>query len=426
MVRKLRARWLDALLVLIAMGALSLVFAPAVVGYLAVNRLDAALQRLSLLNNVQWTLVSRDQGWFQSRLHTELTFADYAPLQTSMAVEHGPVLPGMLDAQRSPFLMAFVRTRSEDAGGPQFRAALQFNGDWSARLDSQDLALRPLGGNPGLPVTLQSLQADLSYTALHRALGVRAAADNGSIGTRSEFAQLTGLAALGEYRVDVSGWLFGDTSVRAARIVHPPWAGSVTGFELAASSTENGPSAAASVALRAATGHFFERRFGVMELDAVARNVSLNELRTWFHRSDSFSQRALRRLLVNANVRVSQFRIRDPDGDSLMQASAKLTTRPASPRPAIHLSLDLDASRPFAEFVFWHGAKRTLGRSVLFGKLNELEASEQSEVARASAARQLSVLTSRGYLTWNRGWYHARVRFDGDAWTLNDRPVNVR
>ena len=110
----------------------------------------------------------------------------------------------------------------------------------------------------------------------------------------------------------------------------------------------------------------------------------------------------------------------------MVRARATARIAPAKTAHDTRLSLDLSASRAVSEFVFWHGAKRTLGRSALFGKLNELDDAEQSSVARASAAKQLSVLAARGYLTWNRGWYHTRVTLDAGEWALNGRPVNVR
>jgi hypothetical protein len=428
MIRALNARWLDAVLVAVALCALSLVFAPAVTGYLVVTRVSGALQRLSLLHNAQWTVLRREQGWFQTLLHTELTLADYAPVRVRLELVHGPIYLGMLARQRSPFLMAYLRATPSDAldDAPRFQAAVQFNGDWSARLDREDLVLRSLDGDPASSVALQALRADIDYTARLRALAVRAAAGRAELGDGGAQAQLVDLAALGEYRVDTSGWLFGDTSVRVASIVHPRSQGRVSGFELAASSTENGASAAASIALRTESSEFLERSFGAMELDATARRVSLTELRSWFHRSDSFSARALQSLCGNANLRLSQLTIRDREGAALVRARATARIAPAKIAHDTRLSLDLSASRAFSEFVFWHGAKRTLGRSALFGKLNELDDAEQSSVARASAAKQLSVLAARGYLTWNRGWYHTRVTLDAGEWALNGRPVNVR
>jgi hypothetical protein len=428
MIRALNARWLDAVLVAVALCALSLVFAPAVTGYLIVTRVSSALQRLSLLHNVQWAVVRREQGWFQTLLHTELSVADYAPVRVRLELVHGPIYLGMLARQRSPFLMAYLRATPSGAldDAPRLRAALQFNGDWSARLDSQDLVLRSLDGNPASSIALQGLRADVGYTARLRALAVRAAVERGEVGDGGTQAQLVDLAALGEYQVDTSGWLFGDTSLRVGSIAQTRSQGRVSGFELVASSTENGASAAASIALRAEAGEFLERSFGTMELDVTVRNVALTELRSWFHRSDSFSTRALQSLCADADLRLSQLTIRDHEEASLVRARARARIAPEKTSHDTRLSLDLSASRAFSEFVFWHGAKRTLGRSALFGKLNELDDAEQSAVARTSAAKQLSVLTARGYLTWNRGWYHTRVTLDAGEWALNGRPVNVR
>ncbi|MDH3714912.1 MAG: YdgA family protein, partial [Gammaproteobacteria bacterium] len=333
-----------------------------------------------------------------------------------------------LERQRSPFLMAYLRAvpsgPRDDA--PRFQATLQFNGDWSAQLDRQDLVLRGLDDSSVITITLRALRADIGYAARLPALAVRAAAERGDLGNDGVHAQLIDLAMLGEYRLDSSGWLFGDTSLRVASIVHSPTQGRVSGFELAASSTENGASAAASIALRAESSEFLERDFGGVELDATARNVSLSGLRSWFHRSDSFSARALQSLSANANLRLSRLTIRDREGASLVRARATARIAPAETSHDTRLSLDLSASRAFSEFVFWHGAKRTLGRSALFGELNELDDAEQSAVARTSATKQLSVLAARGYLTWNRGWYHTRVTLDAGKWALNGRPVNVR
>ncbi|MDH3452760.1 MAG: YdgA family protein, partial [Gammaproteobacteria bacterium] len=281
-------------------------------------------------------------------------------------------------------------------------------------------------GNPDAQFMLRALRADLGYRERLRALAVRAAADRGELGVGGASAALVELAMLGEYRLDTSGWLFGDTSLRIASITHPGTQGRASGLELSASSTENGTTATASIALRAEASEFLERSFGAVELDATARKVSLTELRSWFHRSDSFTARALQSLGADVNLRLAQFRIRDTEGAALMQADGTASVAPAKAARGTSLSLDLSASRPFAEFVFWQGAKRTLGRSALFGKLNELQEDERSAVARASAAKQLSVLAARGYLSWNRGWYHTRVTFDAGQWALNGRTVNVR
>lgn len=427
MIRALSGRWFDAVLVAVALCALSLVFAPAVTGYLIANRVSGALQRLSLLHSVQWTVVRRERGWFQTLLQTELTVGEYAPMQVQLELAHGPIYPGMLENRRSPFLMAFLRaTPSGAQAAPRFQAALRFNGNWSAQLDRQDLSLRSRDGDSPAPFRLHGLRADIGYTAKLRALAVRASADSGEFGDSGADAQLIDLAALGEYRLDTSGWLFGDTSLRIARVMHPSTQGRISGVELISSSTENGDTAAASIELRADSSEFLERNFGTLEVDATARNISLAELRSWFHRGDSFSVRALKSLGADTNLRLAQFTIRDSEGGPLVRAEATATVVPAKASHNTLLSLDLSASRAFAEFVFWHGVKRTLGRSALFGKLNELDAEEQSAVARTSAAKQLSVLAARGYLTWNRGWYHTRVTLEGGEWALNGRPVNVR
>lgn len=426
MIRALSARWFDVILIGVALSALSLLIAPALAGYLIVDRVSATLQRLSLLHNVQWTVASTDQGWFETRLHTELRITGYEPVATRLSLVHGPVYLGMLQQQRSPFLLAYLRARPVAANAPEFQGVMQFNGDWSARLPTQDLSFRPLDGNPQKHLVLQSWRADIDYTADLRALALRAAAESVALGESGATAALVDLAMLGEYRLDASGWLFGDTSLRVADFSHASVQGRISGLELAASSTENGTTATASVTLRAEACEFLERDFGATELNATARNVSLMALRSWFHRSDSFSLRALHSLGADVDVRLAQFAIRDTEGASLMQADGTAKIAPPNDALGSSLSLDLSASRDFAEFVVWHGVQRTLGRSALFGKLNELQEDERAEVARASAAKQLSVLAARGYLSWNRGWYHTRLTYATDQWALNGRAVNVR
>lgn len=409
------------------MGALTLVLGPAVTGYLVVNRVDAALQRLSLLNNVQWNVVERERGWFQSVLQTELSIAGYAPLPTQLELVHGPLYLGMINRRRSPFLMAYLRASPPGAqSAPEFLAELQFNGDWSAELPLQEVVLNNPDANPAEQFRLQAFRADIAYRAGLKALALRAAADTGTLGESGEQARLIDIALLGEYRLDTSGWLFGDTSLRVASLAHPPTEGRLAGLELTATSSEAGTLAAANVGLRAESFDILERSFGAAEIDVAARNVSVTELRNWIHRADSFSGRALHRLGADADLRLSAFTIRDGEGAALTRATGSASIAPEKAARSSLLKLDLSASRAFAEFVFWHGAKRTLGRSALFGKLNELEGEQQSAVARDSAAKQLSVLASRGYLTWNRGWYRTRITFDAGRWALNGRPVNVR
>ncbi|MDH3452640.1 MAG: hypothetical protein OEN20_09480, partial [Gammaproteobacteria bacterium] len=145
MVRALSARWLDAVLIAVALCALSLVVAPLITGYLVVNRVNATLQRLSLLHNIQWSVVRSEQGWFQTLLYTELRIAGYAPVPAQLALVHGPVYLGMLQQQRSPFLLAYLRaTPAGTYTAPEFQAVLRFNGDWSAHLEPQDLTLHHL------------------------------------------------------------------------------------------------------------------------------------------------------------------------------------------------------------------------------------------------------------------------------------------
>ena len=402
---------------------ITLLLLPVIFGHITRIRIETLAVELEN-SSLKLAILDYQQGWFSSSFKSRSQIYGLSTQDFEHRLIHGPINFFALKQQQLEFARAILLSK-EMLGVSQVRTSLRLDGSMHLVIQASELGFY----HHDARLSATELWLDLVWNQKHALQGRLSIGKLTYAWADGRELKLENMRLVSEQGLQQTILPVGDTAAKIATISFENYQESalkLKGFTFSFGLRENEHRQTLGISAHAHSFEVAEDRYNNLDVQAFLKpREQILPLPIPLAYEEGLSSQLLDRFQLTVN-RI-YFR-RQPGEDFL--ANMTLSMPQSAQRDQVEsvrgldLEANIDVADSLAQGLFAYQARLTQ-QSDRFGKLQELSEEERAPLAEISADLQLSVLTGRGFLSYEGGKYRTRIRFKNGQLKMNDQIIKL-